>query len=424
MVNYTGLKWRYGNFDDEPSRGAEIARWTAGRLLALRGQIAAEVPPKSQRETLLIASWNIRDFGKSTFNPGPRLPETPYYIAEIMSAFDLIAVQEIGDLREFDDLMDLMGPNWEYIISDVTEGVSGNGERIAFVYDKNRVFTRNVVGEVVLTEAREIGGDPETVKLPAGSTLETDDGIIELQEGDQLHLPEGQKIVDRKQFARTPFLVAFQAGWFKFTLCSAHIYFGSAHGAKYERRVKELAALARFFKDRQKKNGENYIILGDFNVVSTEDATMQALTDNGFMIPQELWGLKTNMMGTATYDQIAFRVEEKELEIPDFEDHHSAGVFDCFRHVFRANADDGIPETGAFEHLMADASDFHRYVNTIPGDKLPETLEKQRSYYWKKWRTWQISDHMPLWVALKTDFADDYLREAITKAGAAMAEDT
>ncbi|MEL6227824.1 MAG: hypothetical protein AAFR01_12515, partial [Pseudomonadota bacterium] len=218
MVNYIGLKWRYRKFRN----GAEDAKWTAERLVALRQQLAAEIPPKSARDTLLIASWNIRDFGKSTFNPGPRLPETTYYIAEIMSAFDLIAVQEIGELDDFDDLIRLMGPNWEYIISDLTEGQSGNGERIAFVYDTNRVFTRNVVGEVVLPENREIGGDAESVKLPEGTTLETNDGVVALEKGDVLHLPEGQNLVDRKQFARTPFLVAFQAGWFKFTLCSAH----------------------------------------------------------------------------------------------------------------------------------------------------------------------------------------------------------
>ena len=34
------------------------------------------------------------------------------------------------------------------------------------------------------------------------------------------------------QFARTPFMVAFQAGWFQFNLCAVHIYYGAASGAK------------------------------------------------------------------------------------------------------------------------------------------------------------------------------------------------
>ncbi|SMX27676.1 Endonuclease/Exonuclease/phosphatase family protein [Pelagimonas phthalicica] len=420
MVNYVRLKRRYGYF----SAGAEWAKWTSERLLALRAQIARDIPPKSARDTLLIASWNIRDFGKSTFNPSPRLPETSYYIAEILSAFDIIAVQEIGDLDQFDQLMKLMGKNWDYIISDMTEGASGNGERIAFVFDTNRVFTRNVVGEVVLTEAREIGGDATTVKLPAGAQLETEDGVLDLDKGDLLHLPEGQKVVDRKQFARTPFLVAFQAGWFKFTLCSAHIYFGKARGAKYDRRVKELAALARFFKDRSAGNDENYIILGDFNVVSTEDDTMKALLDNGFSVPQELWGLATNMMRNAIYDQIAFRVKEKELEIPDFANHPNAGVFNCFENVFRANHDDGVPQGESFDHLTAETSDFAHYLDNLPPDKIENFTEvEKRAYYWRKWRTWQMSDHMPLWVALKTDFADDYLKEAIELAEQDLAEE-
>ena len=29
--------------------------------------------------------------------------------------------------------------------------------------------------------------------------------------------------------------------------------------------------------------------------------------------------------------------------------------------------------------------------------------------YFPKWRTWQISDHMPMWVELRTDLSDAYL---------------
>jgi hypothetical protein len=32
-----------------------------------------------------------------------------------------------------------------------------------------------------------------------------------------------------------------------------------------------------------------------------------------------------------------------------------------------------------------------------------------RAYYAGKWRTWQISDHLPMWVQLKVDFTEQYL---------------
>jgi len=33
----------------------------------------------------------------------------------------------------------------------------------------------------------------------------------------------------------------------------------------------------------------------------------------------------------------------------------------------------------------------------------------QRKYYEKEWRTFQMSDHLPMWVELKVDFSDRYL---------------
>ena len=40
-------------------------------------------------------------------------------------------------------------------------------------------------------------------------------------------------------------------------------------------------------------------------------------------------------------------------------------------------------------------------------------LQRRRSdrekYYREVWRTFQLSDHLPLWVDLRADFADDYL---------------
>jgi hypothetical protein len=32
-----------------------------------------------------------------------------------------------------------------------------------------------------------------------------------------------------------------------------------------------------------------------------------------------------------------------------------------------------------------------------------------RAEYFEQWRTWQMSDHTPLWIELKIDFTDDYL---------------
>jgi hypothetical protein len=60
---------------------------------------------------------------------------------KIISCFDLIAVQEVNrNLRDFERLIRILGREWDYILTDTTEGQGGNGERMAFVYNRDKVF--------------------------------------------------------------------------------------------------------------------------------------------------------------------------------------------------------------------------------------------------------------------------------------------
>ena len=317
---------------------------TIDRLLELRAGLYNEVGRKRDQGSFLLATWNLRDFDSGKFGHGKRLDESYLYIAEIISAFDLVALQEIDrDIRPLKRLMRALGPDWEYIVTDTTEGTGGNRERLAFVFNKNVISFGNIAGEVVLSRQAD------------------------------------------RQFARTPFVVAFQAGWFKFNLCTAHIYFGADSGAKKRRRVAELKALTKFFRDRQEKEHEDYIILGDFNVVDETDDTMKALTAGGFTIPKSLIGKPTNLKGDKLYDQVALRVRNKMLEIGD------AGVFSFDKHIYRSK-------------------DFDAYEPHLPASRVDGmTKAERRKYYNDKWRTFQISDHKPMWVELKVDFTSDYL---------------
>ena len=58
--------------------------WTIDKLLDLRNQLDMQIPGKTATETLLFATWNIREFENN------RRTESFYYIAEILSWFDLI----------------------------------------------------------------------------------------------------------------------------------------------------------------------------------------------------------------------------------------------------------------------------------------------------------------------------------------------
>lgn len=328
-------------------------------ILALRKHIARSIPQRTASDTLLLATWNIRDFDSNKFKQGPRLTESLYYIAEIIAAFDLVAVQEVNeDMRAFEKVMGLLGSNWKYIATDTTEGISGNGERMLYVYDSRKVQFKHIAGEVVLPRAALIGKE--------------------------------------EQFARSPFLVRFQSGWFRFNLCTVHLYYGDSSGTGYQRRINEIDAIASFLKKRADADGQNYILLGDMNVVGPEDPTMKALRKHKFILPSDItednnparWG--SNMSGDKHYDQIAFLPRKDELTLGPSP--NNAGVFNYYKAVYT--------DTQCEEYYPLGRSN----------GKWPATAAKRQDYYCKEWRTWQMSDHLPLYVELKIDFTEKYLQ--------------
>jgi len=324
----------------------DAGRRTATRLLALRDQLDREVPQRTLVDTLLLATWNIREFDSKKY--GRRADEALFYIAEIISRFDLVAVQEVNENMEaLVRLQRILGGWWNYLVTDVTEGTQGNRERLAFLYDGRKVRMTGLAGEIV---------------LPSKKTKET--GF--------------EPVV---QFARTPFIAGFGAGWFKFMLATVHIIYGAAQAAD-PRRVAEINELAAFFQKRAAKELEkenNLILLGDFNIFNVEDATFQALTDHGFIIPTQIQKLPSNVEGSKHYDQIAF-LPRREMNLAKIK----AGAFNFYKTVYRDE----------------DANDYKSEMGK--GD-------------YKAWRTFQMSDHFPLWVELRIDFGLEYLQSK-TKA--------
>jgi hypothetical protein len=189
--------------------------------------------------------------------------------------------------------MRIHGRECDFIATDITEGRGGNDESMAFVYNTEKVWFRKVAGEIVLPKGQTIVGSRAANK----TALKTADATKKAAK------PKS-KANEGLQFARTPFLVAFQSGWFRFSLCTVHIYYGAESGPGLQRRIEEIRALAKFFADRQDKESrratdavgipENYILLGDFNVVSPDHKTLAALKDQGFVIPEAIEGTKVH----------------------------------------------------------------------------------------------------------------------------------
>ena len=162
------------------SLSAKDRKRTVEGIERLRAQFdALNFPIKTFSESLILGTWNIRNFDDDRFNFGPRLEESYYYIAEIISRFDVIAVQEVcEDLGPLKKLMRILGNRYDYIFTDVTHsGLGGNSERLGFIYDRDNVSFQGVAGEIVL---------PDKLMIQGKETL-------------------------KRQFSRTPFGVEFQS---------------------------------------------------------------------------------------------------------------------------------------------------------------------------------------------------------------------
>jgi hypothetical protein len=274
---------------------AESQRIITG-LKSLRAGLAAKIPAKGTG-SLLLATWNIREFGGTKY--GERMQDARFFIAECINHFDLVAVQEVRrNLDELRRVMRLLGPHWDVIFTDVSYAQGGNAERLAFLFDKNQVSFTGLAGEIVLPQ-------------------------------------QESKIV--AQIARTPFICGFQAGWAKFNLCTVHIYYGK--GDEDKRRVAEikttagvLAKKAKDYINTEKRiaySPENLVLLGDFNIAKHSDLTFQELTKSGFVIPESLQKLPgSNVTKDKFYDQIAFYKRTEGLTS------QRAGVFDFYEYVY------------------------------------------------------------------------------------------
>lgn len=340
---------------------------TAERLLALRQKLRSEVTERAGRNSLLIATWNLRDFDSNRFGHGPRLRESFYYIAEIISAFDVVALQEVNrNLDGLEALLAILGPEWDYIVTDTIEHVSGSEERLAFVFRQSKIMFRKIAGDIV---------------LPGGQRIAPRGGY-----DDECDMSDFI-------FSRAPYIASFQAaGGFNFNLCALHLRYDGLKAQHLERHLGRLETIAKFLQDRQDREREDYILLGDFGIGAPSDIFARVLERYNFLVPEALTRRRVRFDPQHYYDQIAFRIVEDRVELA------GSGAFRPFDAVFRDNDDD-----------------FQAYQDLMPPEKANDLWNGgPQGYYASQWRTWQMSDHLLLWAALKIDFSDHFL-EAIRK---------
>ena len=138
-------------------------------LTRLRRQLGRDIPKKTDRN-LLIATWNLREFGDLTRKWDSTQADTPKRdlhalacIKEIVKRFDVVAIQEaqksLGALRE---LLVGLGRNWTVILTDPVEDDKGDDERLAFVFDRSRLAVDGLACELVVPYSWSKAKRPKT----------------------------------------------------------------------------------------------------------------------------------------------------------------------------------------------------------------------------------------------------------------------
>jgi endonuclease/exonuclease/phosphatase family metal-dependent hydrolase len=315
----------------------------AAGLLALKKRInAAKIPSSKLDETINLAVWNIREFGKVR-----RTEAAIHYIAEILNQFDLIAIVELRDnLQDLSRVLWYLGDTWRIVYSDWIDDSGGNKERIAFLFDRRAVTHNGLAAEIDAPRSKKTS-----------------------------------EYLATQSFWRAPYMCAFRAGNFDFIVIATHARWGNSPAA----RQAELQMLSDWIDTRfQKKFVEDHdlIVMGDFNTRTLDDPIFKALASHGLKIPKPLIQLTvgdrviggSNLGNDARYDQI--------LHLPTIPDNFTncGGALDFF--IDNAHIDE-----------------------LFPG----------KNYSRQKF-TFQMSDHLPVWIQVKTDI-DGFRLNQIVQEG-------
>ena len=318
-----------------------VSQDIAAGLQELRKRIdASKLPSSLLDETLLIATWNIREFG----NPArPRTKKSLHYIAEILGQFDLIGVVELRDnVQEMAEVLRILGPEWDIIYSDYIEDHGGNRERVGYVFDRRACVFTGLCGNA---------NEPRKKK--------------------------GVEYLPDKSWWRKPFMTSFRAGNFDFVVLTTHVRWGETE----KNRIIELGMLADYVHDRTVEAipiDRDVIVMGDFNIPNLKSPLYKAVVKRGLVMPAGLAGITgSDLARDKRYDQI--------LHNP----------------VYTTS----ITNKGGCLDFIGDGW----------GKLYPEAKSAFDQDF-----TYQLSDHLPLWVMIDTDTDAEELDQILAPAKAAQ----
>ncbi|SHN09857.1 Endonuclease/Exonuclease/phosphatase family protein [Cyclobacterium lianum] len=279
-------------------------------ISALNQVLDLELPFKKLDHNILIATWNIRTFADLTEKWEAGDGDSPkrdlhslLSIAQIIARFDIVAIQEIkGNIKAFRHMLKVLGNHWSFILTDVSGGNEGNGERLGFLFDTRKVKLSGLACELVVPNEK-------IARIKAGAFS--------------------------RQFARTPYAVGFKVQDKTFVLVSMHVLYGRV----LSDRESELKAIAEWMKDwaiSMQSFDQSLVVLGDFNIDRLGDPRYEAFVSTGLTVPEDLWHVRRTLIDNQTkfYSQIAWF--ENHLHIPRLSIKYlTGGIFDFGPHLLK-----------------------------------------------------------------------------------------
>jgi deoxyribonuclease-1-like protein len=242
------------------------------------------------RDSIRIASWNIENFGRSKANDPWKMER----IASILSQYDIIAVQEISNIREQSDpdcprnedacpgdpacgiigdsleehLNGAMGLDYRFVFSPQVKD-----ERYLFIYNSRRV---DLLDSMLMEDPDDVG--------PICSLSPVDAGLM----------------------VRQPFMGVFRSGDFDFVLINVH--------TSPSANLQELEGLEYFYRQAENLSEPDVIILGDLNADCSYLADDEEI---GLTGPGYIWVVDDEADTTAgdtncAYDRFVFKSHTKQ----------------------------------------------------------------------------------------------------------------
>jgi endonuclease/exonuclease/phosphatase family metal-dependent hydrolase len=186
---------------------------------------------------------------------------------------------------------------------------------------------------------------------------------------------KGVEYLPDKSWWRKPFMASFRAGNFDFVALTTHVRWGKVAS----NRSIELGMLADYVHARTVKDtaiDRDVIVMGDFNIPDIKSPLYKAVTARGLTMPKPLAGITGSNLGrNKRYDQILHNpVYTKSIT-------DKGGVLD--------------------------------FIGDGWGDLYPEARKPFDVAY-----TYQLSDHLPLWLMVDTDTDAEQLDQILAPARA------